>query len=71
MITAVPAEAPVTIPDELPIDATDGLPLDHVPPDTGLVSVTVCVAHTVSGPPIVPGTGFTVTTLVTKLPPKV
>ena len=71
VMVAVPAVPPVTIPDELPTDAMDGALLAQVPPDTGLVSVTVCVAHTVSGPLIVPGFGFTVTTLVTKLPPNV
>lgn len=43
----------------------------HVPPLTVLVFVIVCPAHTVLGPPNVPGELFTVTTLVTVLPPRV
>lgn len=57
-MTAVPAFMPVMLP-ELPIVMLLLVVL-HVPPVTASVAVIVAPWHTVAGPPIVVGVGFTI-----------
>jgi hypothetical protein len=68
VISVVPADKPVTTPvDELTVP-TVRLLLAQVPPDVELVTVTVNDSHTDKVPPIVFGSGFTVTIDVLKHP---
>lgn len=60
----MPAAIPVISPDEEFAVALAGVLLVHTPPETVLLSVMVCVAHTVAGPVMAVGIGFTVTTTV-------
>jgi hypothetical protein len=55
-----------------PIVATDVLLLVQIPPDVGLVSVSVAPMQIGDVPDIADGSGFTVATMVTKHPvPKI
>jgi hypothetical protein len=60
VIIATPAAAPVTAPVVDPTVATTLLLLVQVPPPLVLVNVTVLPIHTLAGPVIAAGTGFTV-----------
>lgn len=69
VITDVPPGAlPVIIPVVVPIGATTGLLLLHVPPPVLSVSAMVDPTHTLVGPTITPGNGFTVTIVVVEHP---
>src|SRR5579863_7096841 len=60
MIAAVPPPSPVTSPDEEPIVISE-LGVVHIPDGSVLHSVTVPLIHTLVGPVIAGGVGFTVT----------
>jgi hypothetical protein len=66
VISAVPAETPVTIPVVAPTVAL-ALPVLQVPPPASF-RVVVVPGHTTSDPVIAPGSGFTVTTAVIEHP---
>lgn len=68
MITAVPADTPVTTPVEEPTVATEGLPDDHTPPPGELAKAMLDPTHTWVGPVIAAGIGSTVTLIVAKHP---
>jgi len=72
VITDVPAETPVRIPDNEPMVATAVVPLLHVPPGTAFISVMLLPAQIVipgtPDEPMGPGSGLTVTVVVTKQP---
>ena len=66
---AVPIVTPVITPFIEPAVATDGLLLLHMP--VPLVTIVIVEPrHSVSGPQMQDGTGFTNTVLVTKHPPQ-
>lgn len=62
---------PVSNPVPDTIVAIKVLPVDQAPPPTLLVYVVFWLTQTLDAPLIAPGVVFTVTTLVTKLPPAV
>jgi hypothetical protein len=64
----MPAETPVTIPVAEPTEAIPATPLLHVPPATALLRVVVTPMHVTMIPPIVAGSGFTVTTVDVRQP---
>jgi len=64
IIVVVPALRPLTIPVPAPIVALAVRVLLHVPPSGLLVSVICAPSHTVLGPLIGDGNGFTSTTIV-------
>ena len=64
VILTVPLVIPVTNPVMEPIVATAGLLLAHVPPVAASLRVTVEPTHTLVGPAIAGGPGFTVTVVV-------
>lgn len=68
MIVTVPVVTPDTIPVAVPIAAIAVLLLPHVPPVVASVSAAVLPVHTIAGPAIAEGKGFTVTTAVIKQP---
>lgn len=71
VIVAVPAAIPDTTPEvELTLAVPEAL-LVHVPPVGDEDNVVVDPTHTVAVPDIVPGSAFTVTTLVTKQVPPI
>ena len=62
----MPCARPVTLPNEASIEAKlvdEGSTL-HVPPVAVFVKLIMLFTHTVRGPPIVDGNGFTVNTVV-------
>ena len=63
VISAVPEAIPVTTPVEASTEAMLGDALVHVPPGMVFVKVVVLFTHTVNGPVMAAGKGFTVTTL--------
>lgn len=64
----VPAATPVNTPLVEPIVPTAILLLLQLPPVIPSINVIVLPEHTVVGPVIGPGAGFTVTVVVTKQP---
>lgn len=68
MITAVPAETPVTTPVDDPTVAIDGEPEVHTPLPGELDNAIVDPTHTCVGPVMADGTGSTVTAIVVKQP---
>jgi hypothetical protein len=61
---AVPGATPVTTPDDDAADAISVALLLHVPPPGVSLNIRVEPTHTLNRPMIVPGNGFTVTTVV-------
>lgn len=68
VITAVPADIPVTTPVNDPTVATVVLPLVQVPPGTVSVNAVVSPTQIFNTPSIGPGGRFTVSTKVTLQP---
>ena len=64
----MPAVTPVTSPVDTPMVATGVVPLVQVPPMLRSLSRVVAPIHTDKVPVMFTGSGFTVTTLVTKQP---
>ena len=67
VMRVVPAFRPVTTPPDV-IEATDVLPLSHVPPTLLLFSVIVFPWHTIDGPVVLFGSGFTTTVALLRQP---
>jgi hypothetical protein len=65
-MVVIPADNAVTDPLAEPTEATDGELLLQVPPAAAFVSVVTSPTHILAGPEIVAGSGFTVTSWVTK-----
>lgn len=64
----MPPDMPVSAPVPATMVPTAGLLLLHVPPASEFVIVTVDAGQIVVEPPIVAGSGFTVSTLVRTQP---
>ena len=64
----VPGDTPVRIPLDEPIVATPGLLLLHVPPGATSLYSEVSPTQAVAGPRTGPGTGLTVTIVLSEQP---